>query len=94
MLKSSTTVPLLAALLPYALAQSQEWGQCGGIGWTGATTCVAGTVCTYQNDYYSQCLPDGSVRILISRSYYPGIQVISPCRLPPQRLPQRRQLPW
>ncbi|KAM5537225.1 hypothetical protein V8D89_009158 [Ganoderma adspersum] len=60
MLKLSTTLPLLAALLPYALAQSQEWGQCGGIGWTGATTCVSGTVCTHQNDYYSQCLPDGS----------------------------------
>ncbi|KAJ7848883.1 lipolytic enzyme [Mycena leptocephala] len=30
-----------------AFAQSQEWGQCGGIGWTGATTCVF-------NPYYSQ----------------------------------------
>ena len=29
----------------------------GGIGWTGPTTCVAGSVCTYQNDWYSQCLP-------------------------------------
>jgi len=34
-----------------------EWGQCGGIGWTGPTTCVAGTTCTYSNAYYSQCLP-------------------------------------
>ncbi|KAF7367969.1 Lipolytic enzyme [Mycena sanguinolenta] len=40
-----------------ALAQSQEWGQCGGIGWNGATTCVSGTVCTVLNAYYSQCLP-------------------------------------
>lgn len=23
----------------------------------GSTTCVSGYVCTYQNDYYSQCLP-------------------------------------
>ncbi|KAF7337152.1 Lipolytic enzyme [Mycena venus] len=38
-------------------AQSQEWGQCGGMGWTGATTCVAGTTCTELNPYYSQCLP-------------------------------------
>ncbi|KAJ7121062.1 SGNH hydrolase-type esterase domain-containing protein [Mycena epipterygia] len=39
------------------VAQSQEWGQCGGMGWTGATTCVSGTVCTVLNPYYSQCLP-------------------------------------
>ncbi|CAO2650842.1 Nn.00g091390.m01.CDS01 [Neocucurbitaria sp. VM-36] len=30
--------------------------QCGGIGWTGATTCVSGATCVKQNDYYSQCL--------------------------------------
>ncbi len=30
-------------------------GQCGGIGYTGATTCAAGT-CKKKNDYYSQCL--------------------------------------
>ena len=34
-----------------------EWGQCGGITWTGSGTCVAGTTCTYSNPYYSQCLP-------------------------------------
>ncbi|KAL5389798.1 hypothetical protein DPSP01_002288 [Paraphaeosphaeria sporulosa] len=33
-----------------------KWGQCGGIGWTGPTQCVAGTTCTKGNDYYSQCL--------------------------------------
>ncbi|KAJ6518004.1 lipolytic enzyme [Mycena vitilis] len=38
-------------------AQSQEWGQCGGTGWTGATTCVAGTTCQVINPWYSQCLP-------------------------------------
>ncbi|PIL35441.1 hypothetical protein GSI_02168 [Ganoderma sinense ZZ0214-1] len=56
-MKLSAAFSLLAAALPYALAQSQEWGQCGGIGWTGATTCVSGTVCTVINAYYSQCLP-------------------------------------
>ncbi|TFY74778.1 hypothetical protein EWM64_g9234 [Hericium alpestre] len=44
-------------VLPLVSAQSPVWGQCGGIGWSGATTCVAGSVCTYSNDYYSQCLP-------------------------------------
>ncbi|KAH8681100.1 hypothetical protein BX600DRAFT_504838 [Xylariales sp. PMI_506] len=31
------------------------YGQCGGINWTGATTCATGT-CTVMNDYYSQCV--------------------------------------
>ncbi|KAI0374349.1 beta-glucosidase [Pilatotrama ljubarskyi] len=45
-------------LLTYsALAQQAVYQQCGGIGWTGATTCVSGAVCTKLNDYYSQCLP-------------------------------------
>ncbi|KAI0040360.1 glycoside hydrolase family 5 protein [Auriscalpium vulgare] len=38
-------------------AQSAVYGQCGGISWTGATTCVSGSTCTVINDYYSQCLP-------------------------------------
>lgn len=53
----STTFTFLAAIIPFALGQAAEWGQCGGIGWTGATTCVAGTTCTVMNAYYSQCLP-------------------------------------
>lgn len=49
------------ALAPAAvLAQSPMWGQCGGIGWTGPTTCVSGTVCSYSNDWYSQCIPGDS----------------------------------
>ncbi|KAH9940452.1 acetyl xylan esterase [Epithele typhae] len=43
-----------------ASAQAQEWGQCGGIGWTGPTTCVSGTTCVKQNDYFSQCLASTS----------------------------------
>jgi len=33
-----------------------KYGQCGGQGYTGSTTCVAGTTCTVSNQYYSQCL--------------------------------------
>lgn len=33
-----------------------EWGQCGGIGWTGPTGCASPYVCRYSNPYYSQCL--------------------------------------
>ncbi|KAF8670357.1 glycoside hydrolase family 61 protein [Rhizoctonia solani] len=32
-----------------------KYGQCGGQGWTGGTTCVAGSTCSKLNDYYSQC---------------------------------------
>lgn len=45
-----------AALLAPALAQQGMWQQCGGIGWSGGTTCVSGAVCTKINDYYFQCL--------------------------------------
>jgi len=35
---------------------SQKWGQCGGSGWTGGSCCVSGSTCTYNNQWYSQCL--------------------------------------
>ncbi|KAJ9624845.1 hypothetical protein H2203_004795 [Taxawa tesnikishii (nom. ined.)] len=38
-------------------ATAAAYAQCGGQGWTGATTCVSGYTCTYSNAYYSQCLP-------------------------------------
>ncbi|KAK0102053.1 hypothetical protein ONS96_006017 [Cadophora gregata f. sp. sojae] len=38
-------------------AQQTAWGQCGGLNWKGATTCVSGYVCTYSSEYYSQCIP-------------------------------------
>ncbi|KAF8181809.1 hypothetical protein BJ912DRAFT_605219 [Pholiota molesta] len=56
----ASSVSLASALLwllPVVSAQSPIWGQCGGTGWTGATTCVSGSVCTFSNAYYSQCLP-------------------------------------
>ncbi|KAL2256705.1 hypothetical protein VTK26DRAFT_1256 [Humicola hyalothermophila] len=33
-----------------------KWAQCGGIGYTGCTTCEAGSTCSVTNEYYSQCL--------------------------------------
>lgn len=36
---------------------SPVWGQCGGMGYTGPTSCVAGSSCVFMNDSYSQCLP-------------------------------------
>ncbi|ESZ95291.1 glycoside hydrolase family 10 protein [Sclerotinia borealis F-4128] len=57
-------IAAFAALLSHvnlALAQSQGWGQCGGTGWNGATTCVTGYTCTSSNTYYSQCIPGDAV---------------------------------
>ncbi|KAF3168218.1 hypothetical protein TWF788_010948 [Orbilia oligospora] len=39
------------------------WGQCGGIAWTGPTTCSpyysnTPVKCTTYNPYYAQCIPD------------------------------------
>ncbi|KAK3311067.1 glycoside hydrolase family 61 protein [Chaetomium strumarium] len=33
-----------------------KWGQCGGQGYSGCTACAAGSTCSKQNDYFSQCL--------------------------------------
>ncbi|KIJ46399.1 glycoside hydrolase family 5 protein [Sphaerobolus stellatus SS14] len=48
---------ILLAAIQLANAQSPIYGQCGGQGWSGATTCASGSVCTFSNPYYSQCLP-------------------------------------
>ena len=36
---------------------SAVWGQCGGTGWNGPSSCCTGSTCTFLNPYYSQCLP-------------------------------------
>ena len=36
------------------------YGQCGGAGWTGPTTCCSGSNCIFSNQYYSQCLSTAS----------------------------------
>ncbi|EJD54712.1 putative isomerase YbhE [Auricularia subglabra TFB-10046 SS5] len=48
---------LLSASGAWAQSVSPAWGQCGGQGWSGATSCVSGYTCTVSNPYYSQCLP-------------------------------------
>ncbi|KAF5312248.1 hypothetical protein D9619_002760 [Psilocybe cf. subviscida] len=35
---------------------AQHYGQCGGIGWTGPTTCASPYTCKVSNAYFSQCL--------------------------------------
>ena len=54
-----TTIKTTARATTSAVASSgtvAKYGQCGGSGYTGPTTCAAGTTCTVSNEYYSQCL--------------------------------------
>ncbi|SPO07177.1 related to endoglucanase B [Cephalotrichum gorgonifer] len=51
-----TTLSTSTRPTPTSGAGAPLYGQCGGIGWNGATTCAEGT-CTKSGDYYSQCLP-------------------------------------
>ncbi|KAG9080089.1 hypothetical protein FRC06_007088, partial [Ceratobasidium sp. 370] len=51
-----TTTKTTSAPASTATGTVPKYGQCGGIGYTGPTTCVSGSTCTYSNDYYSQCL--------------------------------------
>ncbi|KAJ8516254.1 hypothetical protein ONZ45_g6416 [Pleurotus djamor] len=51
----SSSTPSTPTPTPPA-GSSPKWGQCGGQGWTGPTTCEAGSTCTYSNPWYSQCL--------------------------------------
>ncbi|KAF8609380.1 beta-glucosidase [Ceratobasidium sp. AG-I] len=56
---AKSTWPTLSVCLiwiQFALAQQPLYAQCGGIGWSGGTTCVSGATCTKLNDYYYQCL--------------------------------------
>ncbi|KAI0763237.1 glycoside hydrolase superfamily [Irpex lacteus] len=50
----------LATSVVFQVEAVAEWGQCGGIGFTGSTTCDSPFVCTVINSYYYQCLPAGS----------------------------------
>ncbi|KAI0325713.1 hypothetical protein GY45DRAFT_1260386 [Cubamyces sp. BRFM 1775] len=58
---SFATLSIVGALFLASSATAQstapQYGQCGGQGWTGATTCPSGWTCTVSNPYYSQCLP-------------------------------------
>jgi len=52
---NTTTAPGGGSTPPPSGSCSALYGQCGGIGWAGATCCSSGT-CKVSNSYYSQCL--------------------------------------
>jgi endoglucanase len=58
-MKSSFVAIAAASTVSSAYAQGQAYAQCGGVGWSGSTTCVSGYTCQKTNDYYSQCVPGG-----------------------------------
>ncbi|TKA80074.1 hypothetical protein B0A55_02476 [Friedmanniomyces simplex] len=50
--KDSSAAPVASS----AAAAVAKYGQCGGSGYTGSTTCASGSTCKVSNAYYSQCL--------------------------------------
>lgn len=54
---SSSTLVTSTRTSTAASAGQTPYGQCGGNGWTGPTTCANGVKCTWLNDWYSQCTP-------------------------------------
>ena len=69
-MRAVTTSVLLAAA-PVALGQQSVYGQCGGTGWTGATTCAAGSTCVELNAYYSQCQPGTASTTMVTQPAAP-----------------------
>ncbi|KIM33763.1 carbohydrate esterase family 16 protein [Serendipita vermifera MAFF 305830] len=67
-MKRHTLFGIVLSGLPSAWAQASVWGQCGGINWTGSTSCVSGSTCVYQNDWYSQCLPSSTTATSTSKT--------------------------
>ncbi|KAH8198379.1 hypothetical protein TruAng_007476 [Truncatella angustata] len=59
---------LTVVLASAASASIATWGQCGGTGYTGETTCVSGAVCTTYNPYYAQCVPGSATSAATSSS--------------------------
>lgn len=52
---------LLATIdLVSAQACASLWSQCGGRGYGGPLNCCGDSICNYENDYYSQCIPNPS----------------------------------
>lgn len=53
---TSTTLTTTTSTTQVSGAGQTHWGQCGGSGYTGPTSCVAPYACTTANPYYAQCL--------------------------------------
>ena len=58
-MKMKSIAPILL-LAGSAAGQQAAYGQCGGINYSGPSSCVAGYACTSYNPYYYQCVPGTS----------------------------------
>lgn len=67
MVKSSVFASLIL-LATGVSARVGAWGQCGGAGWAGGTTCISGYHCNDLNTYYSQCIPKQTPKQSITTS--------------------------
>ncbi|KAG9403992.1 hypothetical protein AC1031_005530 [Aphanomyces cochlioides] len=61
-----TTLPtsnptVVPTTTPSSGGTAQPYAQCGGNNYSGPKNCPVGFVCSYNNEWYSQCLPGGSV---------------------------------
>nr|VWO97804.1 Uncharacterized protein [Ganoderma boninense] len=56
-MKNLAALVALATVVAVPANAVAVWGQCGGIGYSGSTSCDAGSTCVFENDYYSQCQP-------------------------------------
>ncbi|VDB87427.1 unnamed protein product [Peniophora sp. CBMAI 1063] len=72
MFRLDTSLVVAALMLHSALAQSPVWGQCGGIGWSGFTTCAIGSACAYENDWFSQCIPGAATTSVAATTTAPA----------------------
>lgn len=54
--KSTTTTSKTTTSSSPTTTGAAHYAQCGGQGWSGATTCASPYTCTVLNAYYSQCL--------------------------------------
>ncbi|KAK3330008.1 Alpha/Beta hydrolase protein [Apodospora peruviana] len=54
--KTSTSAATTTTAAVPGGCTAARWGQCGGIGFTGCTTCASPYTCQFSNNWYSQCL--------------------------------------
>ncbi len=53
---TTTSAPATTTTASSGGCTAARWAQCGGIGYTGCTTCAAPYTCKFSNNWYSQCL--------------------------------------
>jgi hypothetical protein len=55
--KQPTRSPTKTPTSQSGSCSNPTWSTCGGVGFSGSTCCKTGDVCTFINNYYSQCVP-------------------------------------